>query len=184
VATTLTNLGNAYGSLGDTHKSRELLERALAIKERHYGLDHTEVAPILGSLGNAYGSLGDAQKSRELLERALAIEERHYGLDHPVVATTLTNLGIAYYSLGDTHKSRELLERALAIKERHYGLDHQKFLSIFLPLLNCFETPAVQSYTIWTLNDLCANNRKKIIDCLNLFSISFNVFIYFPSFES
>jgi hypothetical protein len=62
VATTLTNLGNAYGSLGDAQKSRELLERALTIKERHYGLDHPEVAPSLGSLGNPYGYLGDLNK--------------------------------------------------------------------------------------------------------------------------
>jgi tetratricopeptide (TPR) repeat protein len=77
VAITLTNLGNAYGSLGDAQKSRELLERALTINERHYGPDHPEVAPILTKLGNTYGSLGDAQKERELLERALTIQERY-----------------------------------------------------------------------------------------------------------
>jgi tetratricopeptide (TPR) repeat protein len=68
--------------LGDAQKSRELLERALTIDERHYGPDHPEVAPTLTNLGSAYGSLGDAQKSRELLERALTIKERHYGLYH------------------------------------------------------------------------------------------------------
>ncbi len=75
MAPTLTNLGNAYGSLGDTQKKRDLLERALAIEERHYGLDHPNVAIILTNLGNAYGSLGDTQKSRDLLERALAIKK-------------------------------------------------------------------------------------------------------------
>jgi tetratricopeptide (TPR) repeat protein len=62
VATTLVNLGNAYGSLGDAQKSRELLEHALTINERHYGPDHPEVAPTLGSLGIAYGYLGDLNK--------------------------------------------------------------------------------------------------------------------------
>jgi tetratricopeptide (TPR) repeat protein len=120
----LDHISDGYRSLGNAEKEREFLERALAIKERHYGLDHPEVAITLTSLGWAYYSLGETQKSRELLERALAIKERHYGLDHPEVAITLTNLGDAYGSLGDTQKSRELLERALAIKERHYGLDH------------------------------------------------------------
>jgi hypothetical protein len=46
-----------------------LLERALIIKERHYGPDHPEVATTLANLGNAYGSLGDAQKSQELPEQ-------------------------------------------------------------------------------------------------------------------
>ncbi|CAK9253913.1 unnamed protein product, partial [Sphagnum jensenii] len=69
----------------DTQKKRELLERALAIKERHYGSDHPEVATTLAILGSAYGKLGDTQKKRELLERALAIKERHNGPDHPKV---------------------------------------------------------------------------------------------------
>ena len=38
-------------------------ERALAIEERAYGRDHTEVAITLGNLGNAYGSLGDYAKA-------------------------------------------------------------------------------------------------------------------------
>jgi tetratricopeptide (TPR) repeat protein len=111
----LNRIADGYESLGNADKKRELLERALAIKERHYGLDHPEVAMTLTNLGNAYGALGDTKKKRELLERALAIEERHYGLDHPDVAITLTNLGNAYGKLGDTKKKRKLLERALAI---------------------------------------------------------------------
>jgi hypothetical protein len=54
VATTLTNLGNAYGSLGDTQKSRELLERALAINERHYGPDHPNVSLLSFILFSVY----------------------------------------------------------------------------------------------------------------------------------
>ena len=73
-----------------------MLERALAIKERTYGRDHTKVAPTLTNLGNAYGQLGDYAKKRDMLERALAIKERAYGRDHPEVALTLTNLGNAY----------------------------------------------------------------------------------------
>jgi tetratricopeptide (TPR) repeat protein len=79
----LINIADGYRSLGDAVKERELLERVLAIKERHYGLDHPEVAAILTNLGCVHASLGDTQKSRELLERALAIEERHFGLDYP-----------------------------------------------------------------------------------------------------
>ena len=60
-----------------------MLERALKIKEAHYGPDHPEVAKTLANLGNAYGELGDAAKSRHMLERALRIFES-YG--HPAAA--------------------------------------------------------------------------------------------------
>ncbi|KAH8062809.1 hypothetical protein JL720_13179 [Aureococcus anophagefferens] len=121
---TLANLGNAHGSLGDNAKARELLERALAIKEREYGRDHAEVAVTLANLGNAYNRLGDYAKACELYERALAIFEREYGRDHVQVASTLVNLGNAYGDLGDDAKKRDLLERALAIFEREFGRDH------------------------------------------------------------
>eukprot|EP00971_Amphidinium_carterae_P203829 4045261-Amphidinium_carterae.1 len=42
VAKTLTNLGTAYGSLGDAFKKRDFLERALRIQESHYGPEHPE----------------------------------------------------------------------------------------------------------------------------------------------
>ena len=125
MAITLTNLGNAYGALGDAAKKKELLERALAIEEAAYGPDHPEVAITLTNLGNAYGDLGDAAKQKELLERALAIKEAAYGPDHTAVAITLTNLGNAYGELGDPAKQKELLERALAIEEAAYGPDHR-----------------------------------------------------------
>ena len=45
-ASVLTNLGNAYGDLGDAARQRDLLERALRIKEREYGPEHREVVVI------------------------------------------------------------------------------------------------------------------------------------------
>jgi hypothetical protein len=35
----------------------------LAINERHYGLDHPEVATTLANLGGAYGKLGHSNKN-------------------------------------------------------------------------------------------------------------------------
>ena len=38
VAKVLVNLGNVYGDLGDLNRKRELVERALASRERAVGL--------------------------------------------------------------------------------------------------------------------------------------------------
>ena len=51
----LTNLGNAEGALGNAARKKELLERALKIKEGFYGHGHPEVAITLTNLGNAEG---------------------------------------------------------------------------------------------------------------------------------
>ncbi len=34
--------------------------------------------------------------------------------------------------------------------------------STLLPLLNCFETPAVQLWAIWTTHYFCAQNREQL----------------------
>ena len=58
VATILTNLGNAYGNLGDPQMKRDLLAEALRIQEREYGTEHREVAITFANLGGAHGDLG------------------------------------------------------------------------------------------------------------------------------
>ena len=72
-------------------RQRDVLERALAIKERELGPEHREVAVILASLGNAYADLGDVARARDLQERARAIQEREFGPEHREVVVTLTN---------------------------------------------------------------------------------------------
>eukprot|EP00971_Amphidinium_carterae_P149686 2967588-Amphidinium_carterae.1 len=78
----LSNLGTAYGDLGDALKKRNCLERALRIQESRFGSEHPEVAITQGDLGVAYGSFGDYTKKRDYLERALRILESHYGPEH------------------------------------------------------------------------------------------------------
>ena len=54
-ALAMTNLGIAYGEVGDAKQMQQLLELALFIQEREYGLHHRLVASTLANLGNAYG---------------------------------------------------------------------------------------------------------------------------------
>ncbi len=138
VAVTLTNLGNAYGALGDYKQQKELLERALKIQETHCGKECVSVASTLTNLGNAYGALGDAKQQKELLERALKIKEVHYGKEHVEVAVTLSNLGVTNGNLGDVKQKKELLERALKIQEAHYGKEHVEVAATLSNLGNAY----------------------------------------------
>lgn len=44
------NLGAAYGDLGDAKQAKELFERALIIKERHYGKENNLVDVYLSDV--------------------------------------------------------------------------------------------------------------------------------------
>ena len=113
VAQVLDDLGNAYYSLGDYAKARDVMERALAVKER-------------GVRPRPPGSGQDADKPRErvsplattprrecLQARALAIKERAYGPDHPEVAKTQGTSGT--HTLEWRKGAGDIMERALAI---------------------------------------------------------------------
>ena len=134
----LIKIADGYSKLGDALKNKELLERSLIIKEKHYGFSHVEVGEVLVNLGISYGDLGDILKKKELLERALEILEKHYGRDHVGVAKTLGNLGTAYGSLGEAGKQKELLERALEILEKHYGPAHVEVAVTLMNLGNAY----------------------------------------------
>lgn len=125
LAVALEQLGNLYYYLlCQPPKSIGLYERALTIKEAHYGKEHYQVAITLGNLANAYGEMGNTVRKRDLLERALTIFETHKGREHYHVAITLTNLGNTYGELRNAARKRDLLERALKIDEMHYGREH------------------------------------------------------------
>jgi hypothetical protein len=66
VADTLNNLGDSYRSLGYAQKSRELLERALVINERHYGPDHSNINKILKSKKAVHVDTHNARKGESL----------------------------------------------------------------------------------------------------------------------
>ena len=112
VASTLVNLANAmlmdlaaqsdgpgaYDGRRTTRPIQEILERAVAIYERHYGEHHIKVADTLVALLQArdmeqardvYGSLGSTSPERaNVLDRVLAIQERHFGPNHKETRAT------------------------------------------------------------------------------------------------
>mmetsp|Transcript_64177 Transcript_64177/g.180640 ORF Transcript_64177/g.180640 Transcript_64177/m.180640 type:complete len:466 (-) Transcript_64177:25-1422(-) len=124
VACSLHHLARAHSQLGNVQVSKQLLEQALAIKERHYGVGHANTFATLSNLAAAHGRLGDVQKKKAFLEEALAIKEHHYGGSHIMMATTLNNLALAHGELGDLCMKQRLLEESLHIKKLHLGAGH------------------------------------------------------------
>ena len=140
-ADTLEYLSSFEGGMEDPNAKRQMLLKALVIKDKHYGEQSPQVAQTLNNLANAYMNLGDFTTQKELLERALKIEESQYlqiflgkfGYDPLEIGVTLTNLGNAHYSLKDYSKAKEVYERALNMKERTYGKEH---FEVAITLLN------------------------------------------------
>jgi len=126
VASALDLLASSLLALGRATKleTREVIERAIAIKETVYGPQHPELARSLTHLGNLFFELGDLGSAHGAQERALAILEPFGGPDHPLVGASLNNLAHVLDLTGDVEGALRLDERILAIRERALGPDH------------------------------------------------------------
>jgi tetratricopeptide (TPR) repeat protein len=133
----LVMLAAAHGSMGDSSRRRELLERAVKARENsELGAVHPELPKLLSQLAQAVGEAGDASRKKDLLVRVLAMREKALGPQHHELASTIVNLGNTYGLLGDVVKKRELLERALDIQQRHYGDEHTEVAAVLVNLGN------------------------------------------------
>jgi CHAT domain-containing protein/Tfp pilus assembly protein PilF len=106
---------------GKYDEARHLRERALAIRERILGPDHSDVAAAINSLAIIYSIKNDNAKAEPLFQRALAIWEKALGPEHPRVAYALNNLGIFYKDNGEYTKAESFYRRTLAILEKALG---------------------------------------------------------------
>jgi CHAT domain-containing protein/tetratricopeptide (TPR) repeat protein len=105
-------------------EKREIVERAVAIKEKTLGPTHPDLATSLINLGVQRTLAGDPAAATPLIERALAIREAAFGPDHVSVADALIKLGGLLITLHDDEGAKVLLERAQRIRETVYGVGH------------------------------------------------------------
>jgi CHAT domain-containing protein len=115
-ASTLSNIGEVYWSLGESQKALETTSESLLIY-RALGERFGE-GEILLSIGVFYLSLGDIRKSLETLNEALPII-REVG-NHRAEAVTLSSIGENYRSLGEMQKALENYNEALLLR-RAFG---------------------------------------------------------------
>ena len=101
-----------------------LLERALAIREKALGPEHTDVAQSLHNMAELYRAQGQYATAEPLHQRALSIRENALGPQHPKVAVSLNNLASLYRAQGRYAKAEPLYGSALAIFEKALGMEH------------------------------------------------------------
>lgn len=88
---------NDFVHFRDQNKYKEaanLLNDALAIREKTLGENHPAVAATLNNLAVLYGKRGKYKEAEPLCKRALDIREKVLGREHPDVAKQLNNLAL------------------------------------------------------------------------------------------
>ncbi|MBI3450322.1 MAG: CHAT domain-containing protein [Acidobacteria bacterium] len=124
IASTVFNLAQLLGLMGDIAEARRAYERSRAIWERLVGPDTPEVASCLNELGELSESVHDYGEARQIYNHALAIREAKLPPEHDDIAQTLTGLARVEAATGNGAGARALGERALGIRQASLGPDH------------------------------------------------------------
>ena len=96
--------------------------RAVALKEKILGADHSEVAVTLRLLGNLYSVRADYERARGYYERAVAIHEKSPD-QLKQQANALRELGSLLTKSGEFPAAKASFERALSIRENNFPPD-------------------------------------------------------------
>lgn len=126
----LNLVGDYLTQVGQYLQAREVLERALAISDRHHGPDDPRRSAIINNLGRVLKRLGDMRQARAHFEAALVLDQAAYGQSHPHVAEVVNNYGTVLHVTGDAETARKQFEWALEICRNYYGPEHAKVATV------------------------------------------------------
>jgi serine/threonine protein kinase/tetratricopeptide (TPR) repeat protein len=123
-------LGTVYSELGDLTNAAAMHQRALDIRRRLNGDQHTNVASSLNDLGTVLQVQGRLDEAEVLHRKALVIRRGLLGPSHPDAAQSLRELGRDLFMHGELIRSNRqaryaegesALREALAIQRKALG---------------------------------------------------------------
>ena len=159
----LSTSGQVYDRIGKYSQAEGFHKKALMIRKKIFGEDHTDVASSYNNLAAVYSSLGEYNKARELHEKALVIWKKIKGEDHVDVATSYHNLASVYSSLGKYNQAKELNEKALMIRKKIFDEDHADIASSYNNLASVYSSLGKYNQAK-ELDEKALMIRKKIFD--------------------
>ena len=109
----LMDLALLQSQMNKSHEAQELLEEALAIRERTEGPEHPDVAVVLDQLADVDQDLGEDELALAAILRSLHIRQASFGPDAPETVDTVTRLGEYYVGAGDLVTAEFYYQHAL-----------------------------------------------------------------------
>ncbi len=118
------NLGSLAWAEGKYGDALLHYERAAALWQKAFGLEHPFVANALNNAGLVLWNQGRYAEAAAKIEVALRIRQTVLGAEHPSVASSFTNVGLILYSRARYSDSAAYYEKALAIEQKALGANH------------------------------------------------------------
>ena len=124
ISVLLNNIAGVYQAQGEYIKALDYYGKALEVREKVLGSNHTDTSETYNNMAGVYQDQGEYGKALESYGKALGIVERVLGSDHPYTAATYNNIAGVYQAQGEYEKALENYGKALEVRERVLGSDH------------------------------------------------------------
>ncbi|XP_068750731.1 uncharacterized protein [Montipora capricornis] len=119
------SLGVTQNSLGDFSSALHSAKRALQVRIKVFGEDHSSTADSYHLLGVIQHSVGDFTSALQSKQRSLDIRMiKVLGEDHARTADSYQSLAVTQHSLGDFNSALQSAKLALQVQIKVFGEDH------------------------------------------------------------
>jgi tetratricopeptide (TPR) repeat protein len=115
-----------------------MYERALAIRKKVHGSEHTSTLNTVKGLSKLYLEQGRLVEAEPMYERTLARTEKALGPTHTSTLATVNGLGVVYLKQGRLVEAEAMYKRALAGYEKTLGSTHTSTVNIVNNLVNLY----------------------------------------------
>lgn len=116
-------IGHAYNSVGEPHKAKPLLTKAIGILESEH-IQNTDLAHTYNVAGIIYRDLGKLDSSQTYLEKSVSTFRSLSRRQVPEYPKALKNLAYVLRLRSDYEGALKCLEEALKIEQQIYGSDN------------------------------------------------------------
>ena len=121
IAQTLNNLAWVYLDRNDFHTADSLFRASLALRHKHLGNAHPDVALALNNLAMlVYMPQGNYQAADSLLQEALIINRQAVPGDHPYTSNVLHSLGLVRMAQARLDEAETYFRASLAMRQQLY----------------------------------------------------------------
>lgn len=124
IATLNNYLGFSYYEIGNYDKALKYFSKALAIRKKVFGKEHSSTATSFHNIGLVHREKGDYDKALKYFSKALAIREKVLGEEHPDTAMSNNNIGVVYLRQSNYDKALKYFSKALATRKKVLGEKH------------------------------------------------------------
>ena len=145
------NIGNTQQELGDYASALQSHQRALEIRLKTLGENHSDTVASYDNIGNVQQVLEEYNSALQSHQRALEISLKALGENRPDTAGSYNNIGCTQQALGDHTSDLQSHQLALEICCKTLGENHPDTAGCIDVSISKFQRTCLCKFSAWVM---------------------------------